>query len=398
MSNKVFFMNNGIFDIRGMLTFGLSAKQDDSAIGFFGTGFKYAIAIILRHHGSIKITTRGDDGYFYCYEFVTKREDFRGQDRDFVFIKDHTTGDHIAANFTTHMGINWQPWMAFRELYCNCIDEKGTVSESYQDGFDTVIEVDCMEILKTLAEKDSYILDKDLVPVFETSEIQVFDKSLPYIFYKGVAVYQADTKFGYNIKSHIQLTEDRTVKEPWYCKYYIQRAMQLLNVPSMIEAIMRTDCFENKAGFDSDYSCSDIFIETLDKLSKTEKGITESARFLLQKHIIKNRSFEPFVLTKVQQKMVSRAKTFLSKMDINVDDFRINFVVGLGEGVMGRALDGEIYISEMAFQLGTKQLSGTLMEEWVHLKTGCADFDRTMQNWLFDRIITLGENINGEPI
>lgn len=398
MSNKVYFMNNGVFDIRGMLTFGLSAKQDDSAIGFFGTGFKYAIAIILRNHGSIKITTRGNDGYFYCYEFVTKREDFRGQERDFVFIFDHSTGDYIPANFTTHMGINWKPWMAFRELYCNCIDEKGEISTDYSDGFDTVIEVDCMAISEALSEKDSYILPVDLSPVFETPEIQIFDRKMPYIFYKGVAVYSVDSAFGYNIKSHIQLTEDRTVKEPWYCKYYVQRGIQRLENPSMIETIMRTDCFESKNGFDYDYSVSQCFLETIDRLSKTDKGIPESARLLLQKNMLKNRNFPSFELSKVQLKMVEKAKSFLAKMDINVDDFPINFVSGLGDGVMGRALDGEIYISEMSFQLGTKQLAGTLMEEWVHIKTGCADFDRTMQNWLFDRIITLGENINGEPI
>ena len=46
---SIIFTNQGEIDIRAVTTFGVSVKNDNSAIGMFGTGLKYAIAIILRH-------------------------------------------------------------------------------------------------------------------------------------------------------------------------------------------------------------------------------------------------------------------------------------------------------------------------------------------------------------
>lgn len=398
MNNKVYFMNNGTFDLRGMLTFGLSAKVKDDAIGFFGTGFKYAVAIILRNLGTIKITTKGEDGAFYMYEFFCKREVFRGQETDFIFILDHSTGESISANITTKVGINWKHWMAFRELYCNCNDENGVTSTEYQQGFDTVIEVDCAPIYQAFQEKDSYILPK-MEPIFKTANAEIYERKLPYVYYRGVAVYRSDdSAYTYNILDYVELTEDRTVKYECYVRFAMQKVLQLCTVDSVIERVVQDDCLESKQGFDKDWPVSDKFIEVLDRLQNTDKGIRESARIILKQNKIKNRNFPEFTPSEIQLKMIDKAKSFLLKMDMPIDQYPIKYVTGLGDGVMGRALDGTIYISEIPFNMGTKQLASTFMEEWVHLKTGAHDFDRTMQSWLFDKILTIGESINGEPI
>lgn len=398
MSNKVFFMNNGTFDLRGMLTFGLSAKTSDNAIGFFGTGFKYAVAIILRNLGTVKITTKGEDGSYYMYEFYTRRETYRDQQTDFVFILDHATGDSIPANFTTKMGINWQEWMAFRELYCNCIDEAGEISTEFKDGYDTVIEVDCPAILKSFQDKDNYILPK-MDPLFVCNHAEIYDRQLPYIYYRGIAVLKnEDNAYTYNIKDYLELTEDRTVKYDFYARYVIQKTLQICDQESVIEKVVSTKCFESKNGFEKDWPIGEKFIEVCERLQHSDKGLVESARVVIKDILFKRRNFPDFELNVVQQKMVDKCKSFLLKMDIPVDEYPIKFVNGLGDGVMGRALEGTIYISEIPFNFGTKQLASTLMEEWVHLKTGANDFDRTMQSWLFDKILSIGENINGEPI
>lgn len=51
----VIFENPGEIDPRMISTFGVNVKENDSAIGFFGTGLKYAIAILLRNHHRISI-------------------------------------------------------------------------------------------------------------------------------------------------------------------------------------------------------------------------------------------------------------------------------------------------------------------------------------------------------
>jgi len=401
MSNKVYFMNNGTFDLRGMLTMGLSAKTREDAIGFFGTGFKYAVAIILRALGTIKITTKGEDGSYYIYEFVTKRENFRGQEIDFIYIRDHATGELINSNFTTRMGINWRDWMAFRELYCNCMDESGTVSAEYIDGFDTVIDVDCSGIAEAFQDRDNYILPK-MEPIHSDDKVDIYDVVLPYIYYRGIAVLKFEgAAFTYNIKQRIDLTEDRTVAYEWYVRDIIRDAIQRTESETIIEKMVletQDKCKEQSLTLDSGQQVSDKFLEVCERLRNTDRGITGNAQSLVKAINYKKNVFDEFELNEVQEKMVFRAKAFLMAMDIPVDQFPIKFVLGLGQGCMGRASGGISYISEIPFQLGTKQLASTLLEEWVHLKTGCHDFDRQMQNWLFDKILSLGENINGEPL
>lgn len=45
----IIFRNKGVIDPKSITTFGVSSKENPGAIGFFGTGLKYAIAILLRH-------------------------------------------------------------------------------------------------------------------------------------------------------------------------------------------------------------------------------------------------------------------------------------------------------------------------------------------------------------
>jgi len=119
----IVFKNSGNIDIKSITTFGVSSKENDSAIGYFGTGLKYAIAILLREGCEITIHTGGKK-----YEFGTQRQTVRVDEFTFVTMN----GEALA--FTTELGKNWQLWQAFRELYCNCTDEGGTIYQS--DTFD----------------------------------------------------------------------------------------------------------------------------------------------------------------------------------------------------------------------------------------------------------------------
>ena len=44
----VSFITPGQIDLENVFTFGISAKESDNPIGFFGTGLKFAIATLLR--------------------------------------------------------------------------------------------------------------------------------------------------------------------------------------------------------------------------------------------------------------------------------------------------------------------------------------------------------------
>ena len=401
MQNKIYFMNNGYFDMRAMLTFGVSAKANENAIGYFGTGFKYAVAIILRLGGSISIQTKNESGIIEQYQFVAKKESIRDQEFDIVYLQNAMDGSIREAGFTTRLGINWKPWMAYRELFCNAKDEGGVISTINERKHDTVITVECHDIWDTHANQHNYILSDDAKVLSSHYECDIIAGRSNYIYYRGIAVLETEkSKFSYNIKSAVSLTEDRTVALLHQVKWPIQRAIQSCDDDSIIrECVVSGDHFEAVNGFDIDWACSQTFLDTCNQMQKTtDRGICESARIVLKKHVLKNREFEDFALTKVQFMALEKAKKFLFKMDVNVDDYPIKTVNGLGENVMGRALDGVIYLSEIPFNMGVKQIASTLLEEWVHNKTGAKDFDRVMQSWLFDKILTLGENINREPL
>src|ERR1700733_12022356 len=45
----IVFENYGEIEIDAITTFGVSVKEGPNPIGFFGTGLKYAVAVLLRH-------------------------------------------------------------------------------------------------------------------------------------------------------------------------------------------------------------------------------------------------------------------------------------------------------------------------------------------------------------
>lgn len=387
--SKVYFMNNGDFDIRAMMTMGVSAKDNDEAIGYFGTGFKYAVAIVLRLGGTIKISTVSG-----VYEFKAKSEEIRGKKFGVVYVNDQPAG------FTTRMGINWGPWMAFRELYCNAKDEGGDISDKINSGYETIIEVNCQDIYSAYTSQKDYFITGE--PVFSTDQVDVYKGGKPFIYYRGVAVRNSidNQMFSYNIKSAVELTEDRTAKHDFQLFWPIQRTWQNnCDDKAMLRKVLSDgDHGEAAIGFDPDWNASPAFLEVCGELMKTDNGVCESARVVASKVEAVRGDWPEFERTAVQQKMLDKAISHLAKIDIQISMFPVKTVHGLGGGVMGRALDGVIYLSEIPFQMGAKQLASTLMEEWVHNKLGCADFDRKMQSWLFDKILSLSEDINGEPI
>ncbi|WP_217468779.1 hypothetical protein, partial [Staphylococcus aureus] len=115
----IIFRNKGVIDPKSITTFGVSSKENPGAIGFFGTGLKYAIAILLREGCDITIHAGKRK-----LEFGIKRDRVRVDDFNVVTMNNRRLG------FTTEVGKTWEVWQAFRELYCNTMDERGEVFEA----------------------------------------------------------------------------------------------------------------------------------------------------------------------------------------------------------------------------------------------------------------------------
>jgi hypothetical protein len=386
MIDTVYFMNQGLFDKNAMLTFGVSAKEDDTAIGYFGTGFKYATAIILRIGGSVTVRSMGE-----VFVFEKKSTIIRGQEFQIVTCNGENAG------FTTHLGVNWKPWMAFRELYSNCKDEKGLASETQAD-FDTVIEVTCPEIAESFRNAHKYFITGK--PVLTTDKVEIFDRLSEFVYYRGVAVADAgESLYSFNITSPISLSEDRQAAYQWQWKEIVSEALQSITNGAMLREILTSeDEFVKSMDYSSAYETSDEFVVMAKTLIASGVGVQDKVHHLVDRIEQTHGNFPEFELNKVQQAMMERAISFLNSIEVTVEDFPIFTVTGLGDGVMGRAIQGKIFLSDIPFDMGTKQVASTLLEEWVHNKYNCRDFDRRMQSWLFDKVLSLGETIEGSPL
>ena len=391
--SKLYFCNNGEFNVTAMLTFGVSAKEGTDPFGKFGTGFKYAVAVILRGGGKIRVHSKGTD-----YEFSTKKETIRDKEFDVVYMNGQNAG------FTTHFGINWEPWMAFRELYCNMKDEdgeliveKGFLSRNTKK-WDTYVEVEWDAMNTAYLEIDKYFLTSE--PVTSSPTVEIHEGPSNVVFYQGVKVYDLGkpARYTYNFLKGIDLTEERMARYNFQINEGVSYAVQKVMGISQLRSLFSTgDCLEN-SDYDATVGVSSTYKTVCESLMHTQAGIPEVARRLLGELADASGEWPKFHLTNVQELAMVRAKEFLKGINVDVEEFPINTVTGLGTGVMGRAYEGQIYLSEAPFNMGVKQLASTLLEEYVHLKLGCADFDRTMQNYLFDKILSLAEEINQEVI
>lgn len=121
--SKLLIQNDGEVDINALLLVGASTKEgDDTKIGFFGSGNKYALACLTRNNIGFKIFS-GEK----LLEVTTAPVALSGQEFHRIVVDGQPT------SLTTRMGPKWEPWMALREFSCNAIDEGGYIAEEFED-------------------------------------------------------------------------------------------------------------------------------------------------------------------------------------------------------------------------------------------------------------------------
>ena len=119
MPRQIWFANAEPIDLRAVTTMGVHVKPtNDSPIGYFGTGLKYAIATLLRNGHQIDIWANGQRNYFSTHD-----EEIRGTTFKLIYLNGERLG------FTTNLGKNWELWQAYRELESNVRDENGQSGE-----------------------------------------------------------------------------------------------------------------------------------------------------------------------------------------------------------------------------------------------------------------------------
>jgi len=389
----VVFENPGILDVPNAMIFGISAKQDDTAIGYFGTGLKYAVAVCLREGLSVSIVSNGNN-----YVFGTKSIVFRGKIFDAVTLN----GNELS--FTTELGKNWQLWMAYREFYCNALDESGHVHQNpahITTNNSTYVRVKGNAFDEVHYSRDTFILNTE--PLAETSKLDIHPKRSNALFYKKIKVHESIKPFAYtyNFKCNVDLTEDRTAAKPYSMEWDMRSAICKLHDEGLLEAIFTVgpNYKEHDMDFANEYDVTDEFMTVARRLNKNfAANLNPSIRRLVNKWSKDDWTVDLFTPTTQQQKVVDKAVAFLKRAGYDVDKYPILFKKHLGDRILAMMHEKTIYISERAISQGTKQLASTLYEEYVHAETSLEDETYELQTYLFDRVISLHEELLGEVL
>lgn len=405
------FRNKGALDVRAITTFGVSSKENDNAIGFFGTGLKYAISILLRNNCGVTIKTDGR-----TYSFYTVNESIRVNDFNTVYMNvedgEGNVHDERLA-FTTELGKTWELWQAYREIYCNCIDEGGEVTDdagaSINDSAGSTLVAVSGGAFKRLHDvRYEEVLCPQTHKVYDDARIcQIRHGESKRVYYRGIRAYELNkpAMHTYNLLAPMELSEDRSIKYQFYITQAIAAALTQCDDEELLRKVLLAPDGTLEASIDFAHcpgvADGPIFADVVRSLMRENPTRINRSAMAATKMCIADtlpEESETSVLRGVNAERLEKAVAFCTDIGFDVSRYPIIVVEHIDIGVQGLAHKGKIYVTRVAFEMGTKALAGALIEEFIHLSHKCDDMTREMQNILIDRIVTLGEELKGEPI
>lgn len=382
-----------------LTTFGASLKPAAAGqpIGQFGTGLKHAIATILRNGGAVRIDTHRQ-GEPLALAFAQESRTIRGEPLSLITINGES------CSFTINLGKNWKPWMAYRELLSNAMDEGGSVAESplsVPSGTLTTITVQWPELDLAHQNRANYFLTSKPLAAVSGLEVHPLHPTQPNaIFYRGIMVGEQPNPFRYtyNITSELKLTEDRTIAG-WDLEYTLGAKLPTITDTTILRTIL-TAPESHKEHSLTAYTViptDSPFATVAQSLARLDpKCVSRIARTWLKEHNPEALLQQPIQLTAVQTTMLTRAHAFCAALGEPVTA-SVAVYQDL-HGAHGKARPGKIMLSLSAFEMGTKFLSTTLLEEHLHATRGMDDYSRQMQDWLLQKIASLHEELTQQPL
>lgn len=262
MPHFTIHQNPGLIDLAAFTTFGVNSKPATaSPIGYFGTGLKYAIAVLARHKCPVTLW-RGDEPHI----FEAREMSFREKEFLQLYMRRQRGATSrwmaTALPFTTELGKNWELWMAYRELHSNALDEGG---ETFEDIGATasghplatriVVEGEAYHQIHRAAS--TIFLKTDVAPPEPglSNRVRMLAEPSRHFFYRGLRV--ADSRLPcimtWDIHNTLTLTEDRTIANYYMVEYYVAGFVMQSKDRSLIERVLRApdDTFEASITWDS---------------------------------------------------------------------------------------------------------------------------------------------------
>lgn len=396
----IVFTTPGTLDMVQVTSFGTSVKEE-GAIGFFGTGLKYALAVLMRLQAEVTIITGGK-----TYPVTTVTKKVRG--KAFQFVK---VGKKVAG-FTTELGKTWEAWEAYRELESNTRDEGGRTTHKGDKEVGVAVEDNTTAIVVVGRDFEEVWGNRgdiflDAFPLWETDLIEVHPGPGRWLYYKGIRAFTLDkpTEYTYNFIGTLELTENRTIANPYRVEMAARRAFIGRPIRDVLHVMTVPDGRAEHSwnwSYLMDEFPKDTILELLPhvKSRRTDLNSTVGPALLAVVRSMGSGQVElsNVQLDKLDQSRLERAITFLNKLGYPVQEYPIVVTDLLADGILGLAHEGKIYLSQRVFLQGTHMVAGTVLEEFIHLRHNLPDTSRDMQNYLMDTVIRMGERALGEAL
>jgi len=384
--SAVYFCNHEPIDLNAIAVMGVSVKVVDNPIGYFGTGLKFSIATLLRTGHKVTLIRAGER-----IEFTAAAETIRGEEFQRVRMGDELLG------FTTQLGRNWEPWQAYRELHCNCTDEGGVIADSLPEGkWGTIFEIEGDSL--ALAHRNKRNIFLESVPLFASDECEIHAGETHDAFYRGVKAHkhQLHAMLTYNITDPLELTEDRTVKYPWYVAHYAVRAIALCQDEDLIELALMAPRGTFEAGLD--YSPAGkptlAFMDVAFRL-RHNAHCNRSALRLWEAHSDARLTYTEVLLDAFEEAQIGKAITLVARLGCDIDRADFTVVEGLGASIYGTVRASRILVAKATIDMGVRFIASTLYEEWLHKNHNMTDESRPLQNLLFEKLFSMVERVCG---
>lgn len=449
--------NKGEIDINAFKLIGASSKRDSNTkIGFFGSGLKYGIAVLLREQIELKVFT-GEREVVITTEKVMMRE----TEHENICIDGTPTG------FTVGMGPSWKLWFALREIYCNALDEDNAAIEAVDEiesvpGY-TQFYLGINDELQSILDNFNHHFTKnrtDLLFEKDNNYIYASVGNRINLYRKGIRCYDDNQKsmFDYDIDK-IKINESRVIESTWDMKIAISRIIKSCNSEDIIRSFLfdmwqRKDrvleydlYFDNSVKFDplwrevigttpiiphessghytEDYNllqCVVLPKEWIVALRNTFPDIhlagTSGSYDGVDYQEVEMGNWEINILKQVKawyKEVKLDAVLDPEDYDIRVVKFRQPDILGMApksseqmqrdEQRKALGLDDiavtekrVVLLSKRVFDLGKVEVASTLFEEMVHHNYGVKDKTRAMQTQLINCLVAYAQKLNCYPL
>ena len=388
---SVCFQNKGEIDVRGLFTFGASAKINETAIGYFGTGLKYALAVLLREGCEVDVYSG------------TRRIEITSKPvmmRDVEFNMVHFNGKE--ASFTVDLGKNWELWMAYRELRANAMDEEDWHvgrNLAARVGYTTiVVRGNKFASLHDQQDGDGVFLSTEPTWILGDLEAHPSATQSKWLYCNGIRAFKLDkpAMYNYNVTSKLTLTEDRTIASmPAFFRVYA-KAMGECDYPSLIRQVLEADqrYFESTIDYHWwNYQPGEVFNKIVSTYISSGTSCNCSAR---SKYREKNPQEEaPGAVQWESIPIVNRRKLwaavrFWQKLGFNITREDI-IVTDQLKKIRGKALRKKVYLSLFVLDGDMRTVTGLVYKYWSMTKPKVGDVKS--EDLLIDTVVDFGERI-----